>query len=165
MFVVHAMTLHAQQADMDALRSALSEKCVLMEADYKITMSQTRITGQTVIEAQGDAYVMKTEGMQVYCDGESVWTVDEESKEAYIEPAMTGEHQGLDNALLALMNSDAVECTFTDDGMLRSMKVSLPDGTSVSADVHSFTTKDKKSVTSFRPPFEFDADWIVTDLR
>lgn len=165
LLVVHVVFAHAQQTDADALHSMLAENCVLMEADYKITMSQTRIEGKAVIEAQGNAYVMKTEGMQVYCDGETMWTVDSESKEVYIEPALAEGQQGLDNALVALLNSDALECTFSDDGKLSCMAVSFQDGTTVSADVLSFAICNKKSVTSYRPQFEFGSDWIVTDLR
>ena len=166
MLVVHAVSLHAQQdTHLSALRTALAEKCVQLEARYKITMSQTRITGDAVIEVQGDAYVMKTEGMTVYCDGQTIWTVDEEAKEVYIEPVGTSDDMYSDNVLLSLINSDSVEFSFNDNGVLSHMKVLLPDSTSVSAEVMSFDTCNKKSVTFFQPQSEFGTDWVVTDMR
>ena len=159
------VSLHAQQSHTDALRTVLSENCVRMEAEYQIVMSQTRIKGHASIEVQGEAYIMKTEGLDVYCDGETVWTIDDDSKEVYIESVSESGQLGLDNALLALLDSDSVDCSFSKDGTLQAMSVSLPDGTSVSADVLSFETGNKKSVTSFRPQYEFGSDWIVTDLR
>lgn len=165
MLFVHAAALHAQNPHMDALRKVLAENCVIMEADFQLSMSQTRMTGKAFIEAQGDAYVMKTETMDVYCDGESIWTVDASSKEVYVEAAVSGGQQGLDAALMALMDSDEVDCTFSEDGRLTGMSLSLPDGISVTATILSFEAVNKKSVTSFRPQSEFGSDWIVTDLR
>lgn len=166
MLVVHAVSLHAQQDSyLHALRAALAEKCVQIEAEYQISVSQTRITGEAAIDVQGDAYVMKTEGMTVYCDGQTIWTVDEESKEVYIEPVGTSGNMYSDNVLLSLINSDSVEFFFKDNGVLSHMKARLPDSTSVSAEVLSFATDNKKSVTFFQPQSEFGTDWIVTDLR
>lgn len=165
MLLVHVVTLHAQQPYSASLRAVLSESCVLMEADYRIVMSQTRLEGKASIEAQGDFYIVKTEGIDIYCDGETIWTVDNDSKEVYVESVSGDGQTGLGNALMALMDSDAVDCTFSEDGTLQRMSVSLPDGISVSAGILSFTTGDKKSVTSFRPRCEFGSDWIVTDLR
>lgn len=166
MLVVHAVSLHAQQdAYVSALRTTLAENCVQMQAKYQITMSQTRITGEAVIEVQGDAYVMKTEGMTIYCDGQAIWNVDEDSKEVYIEPVGTSGNVYSDNVLLSLINSDSVEFIFNDNGVLSHMQARLPDSTSVSADVISFAAGNKKSVTLFRPQSEFGTDWVVTDLR
>lgn len=166
MLVVHAVSLHAQQDTVvSSLRATLAENCVQMQAKYQITMSQTRITGEAVIEIQGDAYVMKTEGITVYCDGQSIWNVDEDSKEVYIESVGTSGNVYSDNLLLSLINSDSVEFTFNEDGVLSHMQARLPDSTSVSAEVLSFEAGNKKTVTLFRPQSEFGTDWVVTDLR
>lgn len=166
MLVVQAVSLHAQQAShIDALRSALAEGRVCLNAEYVIAMQQTRITGRAEIEVQGDAYVVKTGETEIYCDGETIWTVDNEHKEVYLESLETYGGQATGNILITLLDSDAVEFSFTDAGRLHMMSVTLEDGSKVKADVTSYSVAEKKSVTSFRPQSDFGSEWIVTDLR
>ncbi len=51
---------------------------------------QIPLSGSGTIKLQGDAFVMKGDGLEVYCDGVTRWTVDTAAEECYIENVMDG---------------------------------------------------------------------------
>ena len=51
---------------------------------------QIPLSGSGTIKLQGDAFVMKGDGLEVYCDGVTRWTVDTAAEECYIETVMDG---------------------------------------------------------------------------
>lgn len=61
---------------------------------YTYSMSgQVPLSGSGTIRLQGDAFVMQGDGLEVYCDGATRWTVDTAAEECYIESVEPG---GLD---------------------------------------------------------------------
>jgi outer membrane lipoprotein-sorting protein len=51
---------------------------------------QIPLSGSGTIRLQGDAFVMKGDGLEVYCDGTTRWTVDTAAEECYIEDVKDG---------------------------------------------------------------------------
>lgn len=105
---------------------------------YSCTMAEdmpVKLDGS--ILAQGSCYLAKGNGLEIYSDGKTRWTVDREAKEVYIEIA-GGIKEILDN-------SDAVK-----DLKISNVKyLPLQEG----KDTFVFDTS------------KLDSSWVVTDLR
>ena len=116
-------------AHLQSNRISLHYDCTYTE-DTPVKLSGTLLI-------QEDRYFARGNGMEIYCDGTSRWTVDPASKEVYIEPA-----EGL--AELVAYRDSLSELKITD------LKY-LPLSEDLSA--FSFDTT------------VLDSSWVVTDLR
>ncbi len=61
----------------------------LVSFDYSFSMqsvkSKTKMTGSGTVKVLGNAFRMEGDGMEVWCDGSTRWTVDRLSEEALVE--------------------------------------------------------------------------------
>ena len=105
---------------------------------YACTYTQdapVKLSGTLLV--QGECYRAVGNGMEIYCDGQTRWTVDPASKEVYIETA-----EGL--AELLACRDSLSELTLTD---VRYSPLS-------------------EDLSPFRfDTAALDASWVVTDLR
>ena len=74
-------------AHLETSRVSLRYDCTFMQ-DAPVKLSGTLLI-------QGSGYLAKGNGMEIYCDGQTRWTVDPAAKEVYIEPA-----EGLEELLV-----------------------------------------------------------------
>ena len=133
------------------------DTCMEFNIGYTITMSQNRVVGTAGLMIQDMMYAVSSNDVYVCCDGESVWTLDMNAKEAYIEPAYKDMDELVD---MQVLFAELEKMKTSGAGRLE-----LADGNIVEVKVNSFTETQKKSVTSFRPQIEFGPEWVVTDLR
>ena len=70
----------------------LSDACASFGYTYSMS-GQVPLSGSGTIRLQGDTFIMKGDGLEVYCDGTTRWTVDTAAEECYIEGVKEG---GLD---------------------------------------------------------------------
>lgn len=152
-------------------------------------MSEIRFHSEADIKVQGRAYVADG-AVLTYSDGETVWTVDPNIKEVYIQ---SSGNEMLNDPAVFFMNLDkyftvkgtevadevevyaleavedcgikSAELTLKPDGVIVSAVIILSDGGKMDVKVRSMKVEEKKSVTFFRPSMSFDEAWIVTDLR
>ncbi len=114
-----------------------------VDATYSCEMTVANaivlVTGR--ITAQQNYYFVSGNGLDIYCDGESRWTVDSEAREVYIEPAC-----GLEEFL-----SDPESYL----GALSDLKIRNVEYSSPEVDLSLFRF-DTNSI---------DSSWVVTDLR
>ena len=190
MAAASAQTAH--RTALDKLCDALSSSCVDMECSYLMYVSQTRVTGEAKVSVQGEAYAMTGNGLQVYCDGSKVWTVDSASKEVYIESVDDMATNSLANPAALFMRlgtsfetvsssqsggrfsyrlAPKVNCgvlsadlVLTQDGKPLSAVFALEDGLKVDVTVKSVSIEKTKPEDAFRPQVSFGSDWIVTEL-
>ncbi len=135
---------------------AQEQPCVTLDIDYSVEVSETTdLTGQAVITFQGKAFAMSGNGVEAYCDGSSLWTMDTAAKEAYIE-SVTPEAE-------EYMMQLAAEISSLNAGGTASFL--SPEGQKVHIRVNSIKKSDGKDVSSFRPTLNFNSEWVVTDLR
>lgn len=148
--------------------------------------------GDAEVAVQGDSYTMIGNGLQVYCDGKKVWSVDSAAKEVYVEsvddlaanslanPAalfmrlgtsfnVVSSSQSGDKFLYGL--SPKVYCgvvsadlVLTPDGKPISAVFVLEDDIKVEVTVESVAVEKTKPEDVFRPQVAFGSDWIVTEL-
>ena len=64
-------------AHLDNSRISLRYTCTVTQ-DTPVKLSGTLLV-------QGECYQAKGNGMEIYCDGQTRWTVDPEAKEVYVE--------------------------------------------------------------------------------
>ena len=130
------LTAAAQQYTLDAVAAHLRTDRISL--NYAFTIAEpapVQLSGTLL--AQGECYRAIGNGMEIYCDGKTRWTVDPESKEVYIETA-----EGIEE--LALWQDNMKELSLTDVRYLP-----------ISDDLSPFTFDTAA----------LDASWVVTDLR
>ena len=122
------------QTPEEILEKAADSRVSLNYACTVSELSPVRIRGKLLL--QGDCYYVEGNGMKVYCNGGTRWTVDTKSKEVYVEDA-----GGIAEVLLY---RDSVT-----NLKLSDIRYSEPEDTAA----FEFDTS------------ALDSGWIVTDLR
>ena len=75
----------ASQNPVTAFAESVKGRCVKTEYSFVYKNGSIPVTGSGTLSFQGDAFCLKGNGMRIICDGSTRWTIDEESKECYIE--------------------------------------------------------------------------------
>lgn len=127
------LCIAAAAQDLDAIRKKLDVSRI--RVDYSFVMQKVHCSG--TITVQIPCFKASGNGIDVYSDGITRWTVDPESKEVYIENA-----EGPDDYLKYLLD-------------IEDLKLSDLVSTPLSDDLSMFVF-DVKAL---------DSSWVVTDLR
>jgi hypothetical protein len=127
----------------------LSDGCATFGYSYSL-IGQVPLNGSGTIALQGDAFTMKGDGLEVYCDGATRWTVDTAAEECYIENVKAG---GLDYeanpALLvgavdkAFKLKKTASATFNAQKVTEAVLVPVAEGGNIS-ELSLMLTSDKK---------------------
>ncbi len=181
------------QSPLDRLYHAFSSSCVELALSYEGKLGKTLLKGEATLLVQGDSYLMSGNGLDVFCDGESVWTVDHDALEAVVETAENGTGAAWGNPALLIVRLDELfyvrnasssgnryryelsakedcgikkaDVDVTSAGILLGVEFTMSDGTAVKVEVVSMKSLMNKPSDAFRPGFVFGPDWTVTDLR
>ncbi len=135
---------------------AQNQECVTVSVTFSMALSdEAVIEGKAEAVFQGNAFRMSGEGLEVWCDGNDVWTIDGRAKEVYIETLDS------DNKEYVVATTRAVA------GMQAGGEADFltPDDQLVRIKVISIKKTGRRDVSSFRPTQDFDSSWVVTDLR
>ena len=130
------LTAAAQRYTLDTVAAHLRTDRISLQ--YACTIAQpapVQLSGDLLI--QGDCYRAKGNGMEIYCNGATRWTVDPESKEVYIEAA-----GGIEELVPWQDNLEDLSLT----------------------DVRYLPLSDDLSPFTFDTT-ALDTSWVVTDLR
>lgn len=114
----------AQNADLlkDFYDKVLSSS-VNMSYSYSTMMSGVKVKGNHTLEVQNDLWHMKGNGLEIWCDGSTVWTTDPVAREVIIDHAALSEEGDLSNPALLLVR--------LEDWFDVKEERRLPDGKSV----------------------------------
>lgn len=192
LLVAAAAAQSAHRIALDKLCDALTSSCVTMKCSYLIHISNTIMKGNAEVAVQGDSYTMIGNGLQVYCDGTKVWSVDSAAKEVYVEsfddlatnslanPAALFMRLGNSFSVGASSQSDgkflyelspkvycgivSADLVLNPDGKPMSAVFVLEDDIKVEVTVESVAMEKTKPEDVFRPQVAFGSDWIVTEL-
>lgn len=77
---------------LSAFSAKASDSLVSFHYAYTMPRGGTLIKGSGDIRLQGEKYIMEGDGLEVYCDGVSRWTLDRQSEEMIIESVLSGDH-------------------------------------------------------------------------
>ena len=131
-----SLTAAAQQPQLSEIAARLQTDRISLRYDCTYTEdTPVKLSGTLLI--QGDCYRAVGNGMEIYCDGATRWSVDPASKEVYIEPA-----NGLEE-LLEYRNA------------LTELKITELKYLPLSDDLSPFRFDTAP----------LGSDWVVTDLR
>ncbi len=197
LFVCGFVTAGAQELSDDAvlrLTADLGQSHVSFDYTYVMKGGNVNLRGGGSLTVQGSCYFIEGDGLQIWCDGSSVWTMDMMDEEVVIEsadavggfaanPLLTIAHCGE----LYVWDSDGRETSFggvlcREFSLTPRAKVEFTDvklyiaddklvGTvmSVAKNTISFTVTDYKSApadpSAVFVPEAFPDDCIITDLR
>ena len=181
------------QTPLESLRSMFTSGAVSMSAEYEMIVRQMPVVGNSELLLQGKMYHLKGNGLELFCNGDALWTIDESSKEVVIEPCDALYDAYMANPLLLLAELDSyfqiksqkqvgsnteyvlhaikdcgisqAQVTLASDGRVISGNFQLEDGSVVSAKVISMKKTEERSSSFFSPSRKFGSDWVVTDLR
>ncbi len=94
----------AQNNDaLEALYAKVASSCVESTYTFTAIMSGMKIQGDHVLEIQDNCWHLKGNGLEIWCDGQSVWTMDIPAKEVVIEDADQNEAGVLTNPAILLV--------------------------------------------------------------
>ena len=86
LILLAAQALKAQEnTPLARFYDNLLSSCVEFDMSYSIRMSGVKLDGNGVLELQGGSWILVGNGMEIRCDGKTLWTVDPESKEVVID--------------------------------------------------------------------------------
>ena len=161
--VLISLILVQQPSSLDFLRQKAVGECVSVEYEFSTVISGFKTIGSGTVEIQGNAYHMKGNGVEIYCDGSTTWLIDEAAQEVLIESADTKDAGMLANPILLLMNLEESSIIYEVQG--DNIILNMPDGSSIDIRINDMTSVPTKKSEDFRPPTEFSGQWVVTDLR
>lgn len=172
--------LYAQNDSvLKSLYQKMAASAVSMNYSYVLQSSGFKTVGNGTVTVQDEAYVMNGDGLQIVCDGKTVWVVDQNGKEVMIETPSEGSQSYMDNPALLFVN---LSDTFTVDGVkangsidtyvlspkvpcgiktatlsinasgepvITSAVFALADGSGLDIKIKSMTFSDKRPLTSF----------------
>lgn len=193
MLMSASVWLSAQNSSsLENLYGIFANNCVSMDCTYSIVSGGITSKGDCKVEVQGTAYRMQGSGLDIICDGKSVWVLDVESKEAIVEPVYDDSISYTSNPALLFRDMDKVftlegsssegtgmlyrlkaneACGVTSAALrlnknstLQSAEFSLDDGGVIKIVVSSIEALPLKDLGYFAPE-RFSSDWIVTDFR
>lgn len=111
------------------------------------------VTGNGSAVIQDDCYHVDTNGLDIWCDGQTRWTIDKESKEVYIEDA------GNVASFIDYMDTRKLE------GTSGRVELGLTDGTEVHLDVKNLNMTDPQNLCFTFDTGTLSKDYVITDLR
>ena len=185
----------ASDGPVERLYRSLSSSFLEIEYTYSAEVKGLKVIGNGTLQIQGKMWHNDGNGLEMWCDGSTVWTADHSLKEAVIEPVYEEESIASNPALMFVRMPDMFKVVksldskdgkaviyilkpvedapveyfnveiMKSDSSIRSGSFSLDDGSAVQIDVQSMSVKEKRSATAFRPSQIFDSSWVVTDLR
>ena len=185
----------ASDGPVDRLYKSLSSSFVEIVYNYSAEVKGVRIVGNGTLQVQGEMWHNNGNGLEMWCDGSTVWTADHSLKEAVIEPVYEDESIASNPALMFVRMQDMFKVVNSldskdgkaviyilkpvedapveyfnvevrkSDSTIRSASFAMDDGSAVQINVQSMSVKEKRSATAFRPSQIFDSSWVVPDLR
>ncbi len=75
----------AKSKTLDAFVSKVSASLVSFDYSFSMPTKKATMTGSGSVKVQGTAFVVDGNGLEIWCDGRTRWTIDRISEEALVE--------------------------------------------------------------------------------
>ncbi len=72
-------------AVLDSFIGRVASSAVGFSYSYVMDDGRAKVTGKGTVSMQGDSYLIRGNGLEIYCDGRTRWTVDSAAMEAVAE--------------------------------------------------------------------------------
>ena len=180
------------QNQLERLYDTFANNCIALDCTYSVESDVVPVKGQCEIEFQDTSYKMKGGGLEIFCDGASVWILDAGVMEAVIEPVSDDSHTYMSNPALLFRDMDqmfsvsgsssagsvmryrlsarkpcGVRTAVLDidtDAVLQKAEFTMDNDCVIKIDVKSVAVMPKQENSAFTPG-KISSEWVVTDLR
>jgi len=152
-----ATTLPSYSADKEAQAFLAHLKTSRVEMAFKFSSDDESlpVSGSGTLTAQGNCFSIKTDDGRVYCNGKSIVTIDDNSKEVVVEDA------NLDFSRFVSRLS-----VKTTNGRVSSASYKIENGKSIVIDIPYVKWLEATSLSDFEFDLSsLDKGYLVTDLR
>ncbi len=78
-------TSFAKSKTLDAFVSKVSVSLVSFDYSFTMPTKKTKMTGNGSVKVQGTSFIVDGNGLEIWCDGKTRWTIDRVSEEALVE--------------------------------------------------------------------------------
>lgn len=95
-------------SSLEQLCAKMSSKASNLSYSYTLGMSGVKTVGEGTLTTQDTSYLMKASGISIYCNGSTLWVVDQTGKEILIDSVAQGADAYLSNPLLLLANLNKI---------------------------------------------------------
>ena len=75
----------AKSKTLDSFVTKVSTSLVSFDYSFSMPTKKAKMTGNGNVMVQGNSFVMNGNGLEIWCDGKTRWTIDRLSEEALIE--------------------------------------------------------------------------------
>ena len=150
------LSASAQQKDpaVSSFFKKLESSRVELDYSFSSTGDRLPVSGSGKMTAQGNSFLIQGDGVTLYCNGKTLVTVDDSSKEVVVE------NNPFDMSKL----SESLKAR-TSAGKIVSVSVKIDDGTSVNIDIPSYHWLESGELSDFECDLSsFGKDYVVTDL-
>ena len=146
----------AQNLTYEQITGYLDQYAAAMQVSFDVQSSDP-VFGSAELYLDGNGYIAKVEGYSFYCDGKTRWTVDDVTKEVYIE----NNDQKFD--VPAILSKAKIK--FDSEGWPYELSIPVKDDIVAVVRIRSLQPKEKGSQKCALDVSKLDKSYIVTDLR
>ena len=129
----------AKSKTLEAFVSKVSSSLVSFDYSFTMPTKKAKMTGNGNVKVQGNSFLVDGNGLEIWCDGKTRWTVDRISEEALVE--------SVDDSFDSYATNPALMIASVDNAFREgSFGPSKFDGKTVDASVLSPVHKGKSSM-------------------
>lgn len=129
----------AKSKTLDAFVGKVSTSLVSFDYSFTMPTKKAKMTGNGSVKVQGTSFIVDGNGLEIWCDGKTRWTIDRISEEALVESVVDSYDSYATNPALMIASIDDA---FRED----SFGSSKFEGKVVDASILSPTNKGKGSM-------------------
>ncbi len=75
----------AKSKTLDTFVSKVSSSLVSFDYSFTMPTKKAKMTGNGSVKVQGTSFIVDGNGLEIWCDGKTRWTIDRISEEALVE--------------------------------------------------------------------------------
>ncbi len=110
-FLAVSVTSGAKSTALSTFIEKVAASCVSFDYSFSAKSQGTTMKGDGNVKVQGSAFFLVGNGLEIWCDGKTRWTVDRDAEEAVVENVMDyGDELAANPALLVT----SVDTFFTE---------------------------------------------------
>lgn len=113
MLVTAVFNMSVQDDPVSAFADKVADARVRLEYSYLADDGGMKLSGKGIATVQDNCYHVSGDGFEIWCDGESVYTVDPAAMEAVIESVSSYEGQGFVANPVSIVRNIANEFSWT----------------------------------------------------
>ncbi len=101
-----SLSASAKSSTLRIFIGKVASSSVSFDYTYAATVNSSKMTGSGNVTVQGNSFFMDGDGLEVWCDGKTLWTVDRAAEEAVIENVEDSADASATNPALLIASLD-----------------------------------------------------------